>query len=401
LGIVLALTGALCWGVADFAARFASRRVGAYRALLFMQLFGFLALTAYLESRGGVARGVAPGWHPWALAVAAGLVNVTGSLALYHSFEVGVMSIVAPISSAYPALTVTLSLLSGERIHPIRAVGLAVTLIGVLLAATSFAKAPDAAPQDAEKDRSLEEQSFGSDEDLASSPAEKDRSLGGRSFSSGKDLASPPADKDGRLGGRSLSSDIELASSSTEKDSSLGGRSFSSDKKLVSPPRVLTPEAQDLITSTNSSSARKQSARAHLSKGVGWAIVAGALFGFLFWFLSYHVLPVVGSTVTVWVIRLTSFSALLLCAAPARQSLRIPQGGVWWLLAAVGVMDTAAFMANNAGLLTGQVAVVSVLASLYGAVTVLLSWIFLRERLEPSQWFGIFLIFAGIVFVSL
>jgi uncharacterized membrane protein len=64
-------------------------------------------------------------------------------------------------------------------------------------------------------------------------------------------------------------------------------------------------------------------------------------------------------------------------------------------------MDTAAFIANNAGLHTGQVAVVSVLASLYGAVTVLLSWIFLRERLEPSQWFGIALIFAGIVLVSL
>jgi drug/metabolite transporter (DMT)-like permease len=298
LGIALGLTGALCWGIADFAARFASRRVGAYRALLFMQLFGFIALTVYLESRGGIARGVAPGWHPWALAVAAGLMNVTGSLALYHSFEVGVMSIVAPISSAYPALTVALSLLSGERIHPIRAVGLAVTLIGVVLAATSFAKATDATPLDR-----------------------------------------PAVDK--------------------------------------------------------------TTARAHFSKGVGWAIVAGVLFGFLFWFLGYFVVPVVGGTVSVWVIRLTSFSTLLLCAVPARQSLHIPRGGVWWLFAAVGVMDTAAFMANNAGLHTGQVAVVSVLASLYGAVTVLLSWVFLRERLEPSQWSGIALIFAGIVLVSL
>jgi drug/metabolite transporter (DMT)-like permease len=101
------------------------------------------------------------------------------------------------------------------------------------------------------------------------------------------------------------------------------------------------------------------------------------------------------------VIRLTSFSALVLAAAPARQSLRIPHGSVWWLFAAVGVMDTAAFVANNAGLDTGQVSVVSVLASLYGAVTVLLSWIVLRERLERSQWLGVALIFAGIVLVSL
>ena len=49
----------------------------------------------------------------------------------------------------------------------------------------------------------------------------------------------------------------------------------------------------------------------------------------------------------------------------------------------------------------GHVAVVSVLASLYGAVTVLLSWVFLREQIERSQWLGIVLIFVGIVFVSL
>jgi drug/metabolite transporter (DMT)-like permease len=142
-------------------------------------------------------------------------------------------------------------------------------------------------------------------------------------------------------------------------------------------------------------------AKAHLSKGVGWAILAGVLFGVLFWFLGYHVVPLVGSVVSVWVIRLTSFLALVLAAAPARQTLRLPHGSVWWLFAAVGVLDTAAFVANNAGLNTGQVSVVSVLASLYGAVTVLLSWIVLRERLERSQWLGVALIFAVIVLVSL
>jgi drug/metabolite transporter (DMT)-like permease len=71
------------------------------------------------------------------------------------------------------------------------------------------------------------------------------------------------------------------------------------------------------------------------------------------------------------------------------------------MLAAVGLMDTAAFVANNAGLHIGPVSVVSVLASLYGAVTVLLAWIFLRERLERSQWLGIVLIFIGIVCVSI
>jgi drug/metabolite transporter (DMT)-like permease len=120
----------------------------------------------------------------------------------------------------------------------------------------------------------------------------------------------------------------------------------------------------------------------------------------LFWFLGFHVVPAIGPTISVWVIRLTSFSVLALVAVSARQSLTLPSGSVWWLLAAVGFMDTAAFVANNAGLRTGQVSVVSVLASLYGAVTVVLAWIFLREKLEGSQWFGIVLIFVGILLVS-
>ena len=289
LAIILGLTGAICWGGADFAARFASRRVGAYRTLFFMQFFGFIALSIYLKLRGGFFDSVAPGWQPWAMAALAGVVNMSASLALYRSFEIGVMSIVAPVSSAYPALTVALAIASGERITVVRGVGLAVTLVGVILAATSFAKS-------------------------ASGPAKE---------------------------------------------------------------------------------------TAHLTEGVGWAIAAAFGFGVLFWFLGFHVIAAVGTTISVWVIRLTSFSVLALVSLPARQSLKLPSGSVWWMLAAVGLLDTAAFLANNAGLHTGQVSVVSVLASLYGAVTVLLSWIFLREKLERSQWFGIALIFAGIVLVSL
>ncbi|MGA8145327.1 MAG: DMT family transporter [Candidatus Acidiferrales bacterium] len=286
--IVLGLTGALCWGGADFAARFASRRVGAFRTLFFMQFFGFIALSVYLKFRGGFFEGIAPGWHPWALAALAGVINMTASLALYYSFQIGVMSIVAPVSSSYPALTVALAIMSGEKITALRGAGLAITLVGVILAATSFA------------------------------------------------------------------------------------------------PDALHPSKES----------------AHIAKGVGWAIAAALGFGVLFWFLGFYVVPAVGSTISVWVIRLTSFSVLGFAAVPARQSLRLPSGRVWWLLAAVGFMDTAAFVANNAGLHTGQVSVVSVLASLYGAVTVVLAWIFLREKLERTQWFGIVLIFAGIVLVS-
>jgi drug/metabolite transporter (DMT)-like permease len=270
-----------------------------------MQFFGFLALSVYLKSTGGFSHGVAPGWHPWAMAVAAGLLNMLSSLALYHSFEHGTMSIVGPVSSSYPALTVALSLLSGERIHAVRATGLGVTLLGVILAATSFAQSKS------------------------------------------------------------------------------------------------TPTENDPRHASETSAAETNTPRAHLSTGVGWAVCAALGFGVLFWFLGFHVIPAVGSAVSVWVMRLTALVSLSVAAVPTGQTLKLPHGKVWWLLLAVGILDTAAFVANNAGLGTGQVSVVSVLASLYGAFTVLLAWIFLRERLERSQWLGIVLIFIGIVLVSL
>jgi drug/metabolite transporter (DMT)-like permease len=292
-GVILGLASAFCWGSADFAARFTSRKVGAYRALFFMQFFGFVLLGVYLKWSGGFSRGVAPGWQPWAMAVAGGVLNVAASLALYHSFEVGTLSIVGPVSSSYPALTVALSLLSGEHLHLVRGIGLAVTLAGVIFASTSF------------------------------------------------------------------------TSLKVKKAAAGSGES------------------------------------AHLSRGVGWAIAAAVGFGVMFWFLGFHVLPVVPAPVSVWVMRGTAIVALGMVAAPGRQSLKIPSGVVWWGLFAAGILDTGAFLANNAGLQLGQVSVVSVLASLYGAVTVLLAWIFLRERLEISQWCGIAMIFAGIVLVSL
>jgi drug/metabolite transporter (DMT)-like permease len=67
----------------------------------------------------------------------------------------------------------------------------------------------------------------------------------------------------------------------------------------------------------------------------------------------------------------------------------------------MGFLDTGAFVLNNLGMRLEQVSVVSVLASLYGAVTVLLSAVVLRERMSGWQWLGIVAIFAGIGLISL
>lgn len=292
-GILLGLTAALGWGTADFMARFASRRVGAYRTLHYMQLFGFLALTASLAATGHWSRYFpAADREAWTWAIIAGMLNTFSGLSLYRSFEVGVLALVAPIAASYPVLTVMLSLESGERLTPAHGFGVAAAILGVILAAITFSAPPCGSPHSATQHRS------------------------------------------------------------------------------------------------------------HLLRGVPWALCAAGGFGLLFWVLGFRVMPVFGGFASVWIIRLTTLITLTILVLPLRQTVAAPKGSTLWLIAAIGLMDTAAFLANNLALKNEEVAIASVLSSLYGAVTVLLAAVFLREKLEKSQWAGVLLIFLGIALVS-
>src|ERR1700726_4725160 len=116
MGILLGLLTALNWGGSDFLARFATQKLGTLRTILYMQLTGFILLSGALRWLGGWGHLFdGSGWHPWAWGVLAGLLNTSSTLALYRSFEIGKLSIVAPISACYPVLTMLLSALTGER----------------------------------------------------------------------------------------------------------------------------------------------------------------------------------------------------------------------------------------------------------------------------------------------
>jgi drug/metabolite transporter (DMT)-like permease len=151
---------------------------------------------------------------------------------------------------------------------------------------------------------------------------------------------------------------------------------------------------------TEAANGETRETKGRLPRGIVWAVTAGLAFGVLFWLLGTHVVPVVGAPQSVWVIRLTSALAAALLAVPLGVSLRLSAGSVRWMLPTMGLLDTAAFVASNRGMQMEQVAIVSVLGSLYGAVTVALAALVLREHLAPRQWAGIACIFAGIGMIS-
>jgi drug/metabolite transporter (DMT)-like permease len=293
MGILLGLATALCWGSADLFARFATRKLGTFRTMLYMQLFGFLLLTLIMPRLGGwghLADG--SGWQPWAWGILAGCLNTVSTLALYRSFEIGKMSIVAPLSASYPVLTLLLSFFTGERLTLARLAGIVVTIVGVVLVARG-----EQIPGDAN-----------------------------------------PLDEKSHPGKKNL--------------------------------------------------------------GVGWALLSAVGFGVMFWLLGVRVVPALGGPPSVWVIRLTSVCVTALMISLVRHPMSPPskQDAPWIL--AVGLLDTSAYVFNNYGMQHEQVSVVSVLASLYGAVTVALAAILLREPISRLQWLGIVAIFAGVLLIS-
>src|SRR5438477_872554 len=288
-GVVLGGAAAFAWGSSDFLARFAARTVGSVRALLGMQAWGAVFITILLffaHDWGHLFDG--SGWQPWAWGILAGIITTFGLLALYRAFEIGKLSLVGPISASYPALTVILSLISGERLSAHHGFGIFAALCGVLLVAAG-----------------------------------------------------------------------EKAPSALEDSGKLQGIA-----------------------------------------GLGWAVAAAVNFGIVFWLLGIRIIPRTGALATVWLIRLTgtvlAFAIVLARKIPVRVKRRQTRAQLYTM----GFFDTAAFAFNNLGMRMEQVAVISVLGSLYGAVTVALAALFLKERITPLQWAGIAAIFLGVALMN-
>lgn len=100
LSIVFGLTSALAWGAADFSGGLASRKTGAYRAVLFGETVGF---SVFLPVALLVGEPALDG-RSLILAALAGALGTLGLLLLYHALATGSMSIAAPVSALMSAV---------------------------------------------------------------------------------------------------------------------------------------------------------------------------------------------------------------------------------------------------------------------------------------------------------
>ncbi|GHO88822.1 DMT family transporter [Dictyobacter formicarum] len=296
MDIVFGLLSALNFGSADFIARFSTRTLGVNRTLLYMQSFGLFVLTLYLLLTGDLVHYTTQAsWQIWFWGIVCSITYTLSYLCLYRAFALGQLAIVAPIASSYAAISVLLSVISGERLVPLQWLGIVAVLVGVVLAALQRSETPQEADQ------------------------------------------SRPATMSGR----------------------------------------------------------------HLPAGVFWALLAAVGLGVTFWLLGFAVTPGMGVIVPVWLFRLVAVCVIAPMMWFRCESLAPPRGTAVGLVIGIGILDMGGIIFSTFGFAVGSIAIVSVLSSLYSAVSILLAWLFLHERLQKIQWSGIALLLTGIALTNL
>lgn len=129
MAVILALCAALAYGATDFTAGIASRRLSAGPVTAALQVLGLIT--------AGIGVLLLPGIGPRAPALEfgalSGLGGAIGSLALYYGMAKGRMAVTATLSAVLP---VVFSLILGQRLTFLAAIGIAISVpaVTVLLA---------------------------------------------------------------------------------------------------------------------------------------------------------------------------------------------------------------------------------------------------------------------------
>src|SRR5262245_4198208 len=128
MAAVLALSGAVLWGVGDFLGGLASRRIAVLAVLAISQGIGLAGVLLCVLLAGAPF----PGGPVLLPAAAAGVARLIGLGALYRGLTIGAMGIVAPISAACPIVPLAVDAARGITPALLQWIGVALVLTGIV-----------------------------------------------------------------------------------------------------------------------------------------------------------------------------------------------------------------------------------------------------------------------------
>ncbi len=130
MGILLALVSSVMWGTADFLGGTMSRRLPVVAVVLGSQCCAFVVMLVIATATGGWS---APrDYVPWG--AAAGLVGLIALSLFYAALATGTMGVVSPIAALGVLVPLGVGLFSGQLPSGGQYFGIALALIGIVLA---------------------------------------------------------------------------------------------------------------------------------------------------------------------------------------------------------------------------------------------------------------------------
>ncbi|WP_329341628.1 DMT family transporter [Streptomyces sp. NBC_00663] len=127
---LFALATSLLWGLADFGGGLLTRRTPALTVVVVSQAIATAVLGAIVVAMGGWSEAGPRLWF----AFAAGLVGPVAMICFYKALALGPMGVVSPLATLSVAVPVGVGLFLGERPGPTQFAGIAVAVLGVVLA---------------------------------------------------------------------------------------------------------------------------------------------------------------------------------------------------------------------------------------------------------------------------
>lgn len=127
---LFALATAVLWGLADFGGGLLTRRIPALTVVVVSQVVAVVVLGALVLGTGAWRE---TGPQLW-FAVGAGLVGPVAMLSFYKALALGPMGVVSPLGSLGVVVPVTAGLMLGERPGLGQVAGIAVAVVGIVLA---------------------------------------------------------------------------------------------------------------------------------------------------------------------------------------------------------------------------------------------------------------------------
>lgn len=130
IAVLLSIFAGLCWAAHDQFARLSAERVGPLRTALAVMILGGGIITPYVLWHGAILHETG---EAVLLSLGLGVGYALGAAGIFKAFSLGPVSIVAPLTSAYPIIVLGWRLISGVRPTPLQWVASALTLAGAVV----------------------------------------------------------------------------------------------------------------------------------------------------------------------------------------------------------------------------------------------------------------------------